>query len=85
MKAKSLISAIGPGTAVAVVVGLVAAFSVEASNAEIKVSRYAAPCPCAARPASPIVANVKQTEVQVAVMAKSPAQVMAKRAVFIRR
>jgi hypothetical protein len=92
MKAKSLISAIGAGTAAVVVLGMLAALPANAGNAQIKVTHAATPYKDAVHPvaltaakAQPKVSQAKSTEIQVAVMAKSPSQSTAKRSCYIHR
>jgi len=94
MNAISLISKIGSGVAVAAVLGMLSALPAQAGggNGQMKITH--APTPYRSTPvqsgptdskAKTAVTESKPTEFQVAVMAKSPSQPVARRSVFIHR
>jgi len=91
MKTKSLKCSIGSGMAVAVMLGMLAALPAQAGSGLIKITHSDTASKWAAQPARKTVAKAQpkvsqpQAEVQVGVMAKSPAQPAARRSVFIHR
>ncbi|HEV7926719.1 MAG TPA: hypothetical protein VGR14_15275 [Verrucomicrobiae bacterium] len=91
MKVKSFKRAIGSSLAVAVTLGTLAACPAQAGSGLIKNTHSATAYKWVTQPVHPAVpkayvkVNQGQPEIQVAVMAKSPAQPGARRSVYIHR
>jgi hypothetical protein len=94
MNARSLLSKIGLVAAAAVVLGTLAALPAQAreGNTQIKVTHAPKPYKSAVQPVAPTSAKAQPkvsqptpAEIQVGVMAKSPAQPAVRRSIYIRR
>jgi hypothetical protein len=95
MNARSLKSIIGSGLAGAVVLGVLAALPAQAGSGLIKITHsstspyrstvQAAPATATTAKAQPAATQAAPAEVQVAVMATSPAKPAVRRSVFIHR
>ena len=87
MNARNFRSNIGSVMAGALAVGMLAALPASAGSGLIKVTHASTPYRGASQPvsATPAKAPSGSPEVQVAVLAKSPAQPASRRGVFIRR
>ena len=80
---KARISTNGSAIAVAIVVGMLTALSVQASNAVIKVTHSNTPYPIAVQAVAKAPATT--AEVQIAVLAKTPSPPAAARPLHVNR